>query len=359
MHKAIKFQKSSLQRQESETARLKVIRGQDIGVIFVIIANEAYLGRGEESDVVISDLKASRLHAKMTLTSLGWDIRDNGSANGLFLNGKLIKQSKLKNHDAVMIGDTVLEFISADSATVLLLNPPKTIEKLELDQKVMELQRQKIQSLGKGFGHTGAPDRPGLSRPEKSSLGPLPLLLGVGVIAYLFLVESSPPPAPVKKKTENTTPLLRPYIPDVTQPLIQKNAEIYYRIGFREFLQRNYLRAKAQFETTLQIAPGHPLATLYLSRCKSELEQEISDHMESGRKKFAAGKLAEAKGHFEAVLRLLDRDTAHPSYIEAKEQREVVEKSQKGTKMPFEESHIFFEFFQYPFHPAPSRGITS
>src|SRR4051794_5511213 len=109
MGNAVRFKQTNVPRQQGEQARLKVVQGPDYGAIYVLVAGRATIGRGEDNDVLISDLKASRLHAEFTLTQVGWLVRDKGSANGIMFNGKATREAKLKTGDTITLGETTLE----------------------------------------------------------------------------------------------------------------------------------------------------------------------------------------------------------------------------------------------------------
>ena len=56
----------------------------------------------------------------------------------------------------------------------------------------------------------------------------------------------------------------------------------------------------------------------------------VGQEFEYGRKELSAGRLKAAKGHFEAVMRLLYRDQTNPSYSEARDQLDKVVKTMNG-----------------------------
>jgi ABC transport system ATP-binding/permease protein len=65
------------------------------------------IGRAAESDIVVSDVLASRQHATLVPTPLGTEIRDN-SINGTFVNGTRVGSAILTEDDVVTIGNVDL-----------------------------------------------------------------------------------------------------------------------------------------------------------------------------------------------------------------------------------------------------------
>nr|WP_301148406.1 FHA domain-containing protein [Mycobacterium simiae] len=65
------------------------------------------VGRAPDSDIVVSDVLASRQHATLIPTPLGLEIRDN-SINGTFVNGTRIGSAILSDDDVVTIGNVDL-----------------------------------------------------------------------------------------------------------------------------------------------------------------------------------------------------------------------------------------------------------
>ncbi|MCB0210882.1 MAG: FHA domain-containing protein [Anaerolineae bacterium] len=78
------------------------------------LRGEVQLGRDKKNGIVVSDQKVSRLHATLIETDNTYTLRDEGSANGTYLNGVLIKQpSRLKDKDRIGIGDTDFLFTNS------------------------------------------------------------------------------------------------------------------------------------------------------------------------------------------------------------------------------------------------------
>jgi pSer/pThr/pTyr-binding forkhead associated (FHA) protein len=68
------------------------------------------IGRSHDSDLVLSDDRASRHHARIDRQGDEWVIRDLGSANGTFVNGERVQVRALRPGDEIRIGDTRLTF---------------------------------------------------------------------------------------------------------------------------------------------------------------------------------------------------------------------------------------------------------
>jgi len=98
-------------------AFLKVISNGEERTVF--LGDEpVVLGRGEDADVLLKDVKASRAHCVIEPTQGGWAVRDLGSGNGTRLNGERIAVRTLSPDDVVKVGDTRIVFAGAAAAVV-------------------------------------------------------------------------------------------------------------------------------------------------------------------------------------------------------------------------------------------------
>ena len=84
------------------------------------------IGRAEECDATIADVKVSRQHAKVVMEGNDYFIVDTESRHGTFLNGVRCQGAKLKNRDEITLGVTgvkiiFLQDIPAASAANMLL----------------------------------------------------------------------------------------------------------------------------------------------------------------------------------------------------------------------------------------------
>ena len=77
---------------------------------------EVSLGRGKNCNVVLEDKKASRKHAIIRRSGMGFTLKDLESANGTFVNGIQISEQELYGGDLIRIGNSEFRFeaISSD-----------------------------------------------------------------------------------------------------------------------------------------------------------------------------------------------------------------------------------------------------
>jgi pSer/pThr/pTyr-binding forkhead associated (FHA) protein len=359
MPNALRFRQWKTPKQAGERARLKVVHGPDSGSLFVVTAAKFSIGRGDENDVVIGDLRASRRHAELVRQPNGiWKLTDLGSQNGVVWNGKITREADLRAGDIVTVGETAFEFVPEESGTQLLNSAPKAISmdhlagrpgsnpapalmappqasappmpafaaSLQMPGAGDSAALQGITGLGAGSGLDG-----GASDKRKKLIRIVLMVVLAGALLYdppkdvspkdVKKLEARKVAADKKKAMERELASFLPPMP-ATGPMAA--AETFFQEGFREFRNRNYLRARVQFETALQINPGHGLSRSYLLQSEKLIGDEVKLHLDQGRRDSDAGKLHSARAHFEAVLRLLYRDSENPSLVEAKDQLKSV-----------------------------------
>ncbi len=83
------------------------------------------IGRSEDNDIALPDPFSSGHHALITPTDGGFAIRDNGSKNGTFLNGKKIQgEVELKKGDEILVGSTRIVYDKELSTNVEVTDIP-------------------------------------------------------------------------------------------------------------------------------------------------------------------------------------------------------------------------------------------
>lgn len=334
MANTVRFHQDSVPKQDGERARIRIVHGPDVGVIFVLKSKKAVVGRGEDCDIPLSDASMSRRHAEIQFFKTGWKIVDLGSSNGIVHNGESCREASLKVNDKIELGETLFEFIpSADVDPQLLLAPPKSALQIQSEQKAFSQQRERIRALA----GASVAARTSQKQKKKTAGLPKPLLIAgmVGVAVYVMSQspdqqKAQPKKTVAKAPARDTAGLLVGQNTTSLSPEFEKSVDAFYKSGFREYRNGNYMRAKQQFEMALQIDPGHALSRMYLNNVIAQVKLEIDALMERGSRSYGAGKLKEAKMNYEAVLRMLSRDTSHPKYKEAKDRVDEIDQTLKG-----------------------------
>jgi hypothetical protein len=78
------------------------------------------LGRDPSCDVVLNDSKCSRRHAVVEDGPDGLVVRDSGSANGVYLNGRRVDVARLEPGDTLRLGDARLKLLPELGETVVM-----------------------------------------------------------------------------------------------------------------------------------------------------------------------------------------------------------------------------------------------
>lgn len=101
---------------ENLIATLTVLEGPEIGAFYVLDPTRSMhrIGRAEDADISIKSPSVSRYHAICDLKAreghVATKIRDNGSTNGILINGNPTREGWLIAGDKVRLGDVLLRF---------------------------------------------------------------------------------------------------------------------------------------------------------------------------------------------------------------------------------------------------------
>jgi pSer/pThr/pTyr-binding forkhead associated (FHA) protein len=98
-------------------AALIVASGHQAGTRYAITSDLVTVGRHPDSDIFLDDITVSRHHVELTVSAMGYGIRDVGSLNGTYLNGERIEDSEalLTNGDELQIGKFKLLYLVSSS----------------------------------------------------------------------------------------------------------------------------------------------------------------------------------------------------------------------------------------------------
>jgi hypothetical protein len=98
--------------ETGQRAGMIVVRqGKQPGRIFELRKGRVTIGRSRDSDIFLQDLAVSRLHTTINRENGGYVLRDEGSVNGTYVNGKRITEQPLEDGDEIQVGQSVLAFV--------------------------------------------------------------------------------------------------------------------------------------------------------------------------------------------------------------------------------------------------------
>lgn len=83
----------------------------------------AVLGRDPTCDLVLNDARCSRRHAVLEAGPQGISIRDAGSANGVYVNGRKVERAQLADGDVVRLGEVFLKVLPEEVAGTVVMAP--------------------------------------------------------------------------------------------------------------------------------------------------------------------------------------------------------------------------------------------
>ncbi len=88
---------------------LRTVKGVPPNGIYAV-KGKSRIGRSEESEIVLLDPSVSRAHAVVEVTDGNAVVRDLGSTNGTFVNGRRIESELLRDGDELRLGNTRMKF---------------------------------------------------------------------------------------------------------------------------------------------------------------------------------------------------------------------------------------------------------
>jgi tetratricopeptide (TPR) repeat protein len=219
-----------------------------------------------------------------------------------------------------------------------LTAPAKTSTQVFVDQQYQQVHQQRLRAMTT-VGGVRTQGLPGVnvSVPSTQLGNPrsrMILIVLALVLGATFLFEEEQQNV---KRTERKPGAGAPAVRSIAQYSnvelpedIKKKADMFFRVGFREYQEENYLRAITQFNTVLDLTnQGHALALAYRDNALREIDKQMDRLLERGRKAKAAGRLREAKGVYQAVLRMNFGSSSDPKVIEAEEQLKEIQKLEK------------------------------
>lgn len=105
--------------KNKELPCLLVIHGTNFAKKYDLTKPEVIIGRSDKADVSLNEENVSRQHAKILVRRNEVIIQDLESTNGTFVNTKKVPTEVLKDGDLILIGNTILKFISGSNVESL------------------------------------------------------------------------------------------------------------------------------------------------------------------------------------------------------------------------------------------------
>lgn len=117
-----------------------VVHNQDgAGQEFVLGKSLITLGRATTNDIVLVDGRVSRNHARVQCTDDGIILTDLNSANGVWVNGQKVAESKLQPGDTITISGCVIQYLASSPDAreeVTMINSEDELERTLLEMTV-------------------------------------------------------------------------------------------------------------------------------------------------------------------------------------------------------------------------------
>jgi len=143
--------------------------------VHVIEKEETTFGRKEDNDIVIDNPAVSGKHGKIVKKGDHYEVVDLNSTNGTYVNGRPVKEARLKNKDQIRVARHILEIFS--------------------DEDVPEPEPEKpVPEENSGVKSQGSPtDSPSLPEPGQNiksiaGVGETPLAKGILPAAYIKVI---------------------------------------------------------------------------------------------------------------------------------------------------------------------------
>ncbi|WP_221584493.1 FHA domain-containing protein [Microbacterium sp. G2-8] len=97
----------------ARAALLLVRSGPAAGARYLLDTDSTTVGRHPEAGIFFDDVTVSRRHAEITRSRSTFELVDQRSLNGTYVNGERVDRAELRNGDEVRIGKFRLNFFSS------------------------------------------------------------------------------------------------------------------------------------------------------------------------------------------------------------------------------------------------------
>jgi hypothetical protein len=170
----------------------------------------AVLGRDPSCDLVLNDARCSRRHAVLEAGPQGVSVRDAGSANGIYVNGKKVERSPLVPGDVVRLGEVFLKILPEEVVGTVVM-APEDLEAVEHMHKPIDGDRTAsvpptpVEEMAPRAPAPPPPPAPAPAPPPPPPPAPAPSPAAAG-LPRLHTPPPSPSPSPAPRAPRPPTP---------------------------------------------------------------------------------------------------------------------------------------------------------
>jgi len=272
--------------------RLICLTGDKKGMAYFIMDKErVVMGRSENADIRVLDLKSSREHAEILQVGADFVLTDLGSQNGVIVNDLKVKQHVLSDGDKVIIGKTVYKF---SRITV------KDEEKDDFEPDDYEVENEDNQE----------------DEVRDKKLAKVLLIVLVGAF-LLFGLENGDEKIVIEEKKSGKL-AIKQFDDEIVSEVRGNNKRNkenkeklarYFHRGLREYREGNYFRAYAEFQNAKLWDSKDPTANFYLRKTAEKQNEIIATYFSKGSRDIDALNYTSAETAYCTIIRLLVHNT--------------------------------------------------
>jgi hypothetical protein len=289
--------------------RLLCMTGSSKGKVYYLLGKRITIGRGDNADIQVIDVKMSREHAELSFSGNGYTLTDLGAQNGILINSIQLKQKKILDADKIVVGQTVFKYNIFEITKSEIVATSNGDENTSFNES-SNSKKNKIQSEAKPSSDSIKGKRKDKNNPKGIIV--LILLIVAGYFLFFDAGESFKQAASENRSSVS----IKDFDKDLvvfsdnkknTQEDVEskKRLDNYIHSGRREFGEGNYFRAMEDFRLALLLSPNNGHASFYLSKAKQSLDDDINKNFLKGKQESESKKFQAAIVSYCGVVQLI------------------------------------------------------
>lgn len=283
---------------------LFVMSGPHKGEKFRLLNSQIKIGRQDNNHIPLpKDKKISRQHAVIEFKNGSIYIRHLSDKNKLILNGNVVQNETLSHGSEITLGDTTLQFHIRAVHPSQLAEAKKRRAKKPKHQNPGSKKRLYIYG-GLGLLVLYLATQDGASKKENKA----------EEIGSTIKIQESID-ATLKERAQKQQQMNLKRIKD---PRYQQ-ANLAYKVGYREYQAGNYMRSLDSFQACLSIYPKHSLCDRYKNLSIRKHEELIEHYIEIGLRYKANNQFKSCEQAFSQAMILLKGNRSDKRYTLANE----------------------------------------